>query len=454
MKIKTQFYWFIAGVFIIPFLVLFAFSIMEYYRTPQNYLVPGYDEVNEIAQTSVSQDDWENLRRFLSHKPEQLEFLVLDEQETLIFSSIESFVAGTRLSSDDLLNYITKTGKQYFYQFDYLNKSGDESDDGLILLTRLPKNMSKKPNHVVAIFKVFLLIMILVLTFCTIVVTKIVRSITSSVVVLEDATRRIAGGELDLEIDVRGNNEILSLTDSLNKMRLALLDDQNRRSRFIMGVSHDLRTPLSLIKGYTEVISDGLADDPEVLEKSLEIIDQKINQLDEMIDDLINYVKLDTGDWRKHLKPQNLYVLLSNFGKRIVSDGTLLHKNVTCFIKIPENTVVSYEEKLILRALENLTGNALRYTAENGSVNLEVSGSKEKGIQIKVVDNGCGIQKDDLPFVFDPFYRGSNSRREEGNGLGLSIVKNVIDSHGWKISISSEVNVGTEITITIPAEVC
>jgi signal transduction histidine kinase len=172
-------------------------------------------------------------------------------------------------------------------------------------------------------------------------------------------------------------------------------------------------------------------------EKSLEIIGAKIAQLEEMIDDLINFVKLDSGEWRSSLEKRALKPILDDYAARLSADGSLLGRKVVTRIDIPETLEIPLDERLFIRALENLSGNALRYTAEGGTVRFEAERLDEKTLAIRVADNGCGIPAEDLPYIFDPFYRGSNSRREEGKGLGLSVVKSVIDSHGWQIEVES-----------------
>ena len=261
---------------------------------------------------------------------------------------------------------------------------------------------------------------------------------------LEEATRRITQGEFGLKIDIKGSNEITSLSSSLEKMRTALMEGQLRKSRFIMGISHDLRTPLALIKGYTEAISDGMVEDPKLMNSSLEIIRQKSQQLDDMIEDLISFVKLDTEEWRKNIKPLNGAKIFNDYFNRLYSDGLLLGRRITGKITLPDDLVILCDEKVLLRVLENLTGNALRYTKEGGFVDFSVS-LYEGEVCVSIADNGVGISQEEMPFIFDLFYRGSNSRREEGSGLGLAVVKSILDSLGWKIEVFSQKGEGPSL---------
>jgi signal transduction histidine kinase len=282
----------------------------------------------------------------------------------------------------------------------------------------------------------------------------IARSITKSVLVLEDAARCIAAGDQDIRVDVRGSNEITSLTSSLNHMRAALKEEEGRRYRFIMGVTHDLKTPLALIRGYTEALKDGVAGDPVSRMNATDIIIAKTDQLEGMINDLLDFVRLDTGEWRNRLQKINIGEFLKSLARRISLDAELFHHHTAIDIRLPPDLYVPLDERLTVRALENLVNNAIRYTPGGTTIGLGAA-ALENAIRITASDNGPGISKSDLPHVFDMFYRGTSSRREEGMGLGLSIVKWVVLSHGWTIAVTSEQNGGhkdggTCFTITIP----
>ncbi|MDR0597712.1 MAG: HAMP domain-containing histidine kinase [Treponema sp.] len=279
----------------------------------------------------------------------------------------------------------------------------------------------------------------------------IARSITKSVLALENATRRIAEGELDLHVGVKGSNEITSVTHSLNKMRNALREEELRRSRFIMGVTHDLKTPLALIRAYTEAIEDGIVCDPASHVNATEIIAAKADQLEGMINDLLEYVQMNSGEWRGQLQRVNLSVFLQNAARDFASDAELLHHEFYAEIALPGDLFVFMDERLILRALENLVNNAIRYTPNGSSVSLVASlaeGRDGNTAQILVSDSGPGIDKADLPHIFEMFYRGTSSRREQGMGMGLAVVKWVADAHGWSISVRS--GPGARFCIAIP----
>ena len=194
-------------------------------------------------------------------------------------------------------------------------------------------------------------------------------------------------------------------------------------------------------------------ENPDEIKKSLEIIETKTDQLETMINTLINFVKLNQTDWLQQLKKQKLFPVISEFAKNSVTTGEIFKRKVSAKIEIDENLEIPFDKLLFQRSLENLFSNAIRYTSENDSV--EISAVQEenqdkKSVKIAIKDSGIGIKKEDLDKIFDLFYRATNSRREEGMGIGLSVVKTIVNAHSWDIKVSSEKDVGTEFVITIP----
>jgi len=447
VKIRTQFYLLIAGIVVVPLVVFVGLYFAQRFQESSAPKVPGYEEISQLAGQSGDRESWEALAGFIEHKPKTMEFSVLDGNRRILFSTIEQHVTGDVLSDQTLLSLIRETSGDYLYQLDSPVKTGDGG--GFLVLTRILREGKRPPSPFQRFFGTFILLLAALFIFSAVMSVFIARSITQSVLELEAATRCIAAGDLDVPIEARGSNEITSLTVSLNSMRGALKEDLSRRSRFIMGVSHDLKTPLALIKGYAEAIGDGLADEPDARDHYVGIISAKVDQLEGMVDDLIDFVRMDTVEWRRHLKPVELEPFLHTFSRRVEEDALLLRRRVESDIDIPKDLAVFMEGRLVQRALENIVNNALRYIAEGGLVRLSARADARRAL-ILISDDGPGIAQEDLPHIFDLFYRGSSSRREQGMGLGLSIVRGVVDSHGWDIKVRSEKGQGCEFEISIP----
>jgi signal transduction histidine kinase len=190
------------------------------------------------------------------------------------------------------------------------------------------------------------------------------------------------------------------------------------------------------------------------MKKTLGIISTKTEQLENMINTLINFVKLNQTDWVQQLKKQDIMPVIKEFAESAVTTGGIFKRNVSAQIDCDEKIEIPFDKELFHRVLENLFSNALRYTNDNDAI--IISAKKESGAQgagrllLKISDTGIGIAQDDLKKIFDMFYRSSSSRREEGMGIGLATVMTIIKAHGWKISATSELGKGSAFLIEIP----
>ncbi|MDR3335503.1 MAG: HAMP domain-containing histidine kinase [Treponema sp.] len=447
MKIKTQFNLLILGIILLPLLAIVAQGLlMQLRQGDQTWSVPVYEDIAPLLEDNLRPMEWKAVSSYISRLRRNIDIAIFRHDMIVLYSTIDDFVPGESGVETKIMGLLTNENPRYGYIFEsplWLRESR------IFMLSRIDRDAPKPPNPFIFMGRALLSIIVLILGFALIMSCFIARSITQSVLILEDATQRIASGELDLAVAVKGSNEITSLTSSLNRMRLTLKEVEQRRSRFIMGITHDLKTPLALIKGYAEAIEDGIADDPASRSHSIAIIAAKVDQLEGMIDDLIDFVRVDTGEWRQHLDKVNLSAFLLTYTKRIKDDAELLGRQVKTAVELPPELLIPIDEHLTVRALENLVNNAIRYTLPGGLIRIGAC-IRDNRILIEVADNGPGIDETDIPHVFETFYRGSSSRREQGLGLGLSVVKGVVDSHGWEISVESKKGAGTCFRITIP----
>lgn len=303
------------------------------------------------------------------------------------------------------------------------------------------------------------------IVFILYLILRLSRTIFSSISVLEEKTRLIANGNLDVVLasgtDGGGGgakhkaretaNEITSSTENLEKMRLSLLDLKERRTRFIMGMSHDLRTPVAVIKGYAEAITDGVVSTAEEVGNAAAIISGKAGQLDSMMEELISFVKLDSSDWRKSQTSVPLSQVLQDFAREALSTGTVFCRNVKSRIEA-DGVMVKMDKRMFTRMMENLFNNAIRYSSNGDTIEINAVRIADTCC-IDVCDTGIGIEASELERIFDMFERGSHSRREDGMGIGLAVVKSVADAHGWSIAVRSKVGEGTVFSISIPVDI-
>ena len=431
-----------------PIVLVSSYWLMFHQRQKLGSDVPTYEEIFQERQNLTSAEDWERIRNFISRRPPNMEITVFDKATMeVLYSTMEQFVQGQKLDNRNLLQYSMDNSDRYFFQ---MTTPPHLKDSTLVTLIRSEKRARPLRSRTEYYVNTVTIISVVILLFCIVIITMITRSIAKSVTVLEDAAKRVTRGELDKPIEVRGSNEVISLTKSLNELRLAVKENRDKQARFIMGISHDLKTPLALIRGYVEALYDEIPASPEERRQYASIILKKADDLEGLINDLIDFIKVDTGEWRTTWQNVNLRSFVEDVAKRGSEAATILKHNFKSEVNLPDDAVVQMDEKLMNRCFENLFSNAIRYSKEGSTVVLRAFQSSGC-YKIQIEDDGIGIDKDELKNIFDLFYRGTASRREKGSGLGLAIVKSIINSHNWGIGVESEAGKGTVFTITIPA---
>ena len=447
MKLKNQLNLLATFLIAIPLVCIVFICINSYLRSQKNMLLTGYEEVQKMDSSNMTTDDYKLFQKNVRLLPKNVETALVDNFTGLVItSSIKELPTNSYASQWELWIIMETTSDKYFYQFTTLRTVTLDS----IMITRVPRKksyFSKNQQY----FPILYSILLFFLTLSIIIVLRLSKTIKKSIKKIEDDTQAIANGDLSRNIpyDIKKANEITSISESLEKMRVSLMEAQNQKSKFIMGISHDLRTPVAVIKGYTEAISDGIISSKEEVKNAMELITAKTNQLENMIDTLINYTKLNTTEIRQSMKTQSITDFLSEILKEEQTIGNVFNRKITVDINFDKDVLVPFDRQLATRVFENLFNNALRYTNENDTITLQ-SFIQNNNVIYKITDSGIGIDENDLKNIFEMFYRGTNSRREEGMGIGLSVVKNIIDTHGWKIEVESKKSEGTTFTISIP----
>ena len=447
MTIRKQIILLASFIITIPLFCLIFILINNYTRSEDRFLIESYKTIRKMNSIELSEEEWKELSQTIKLLPPDVQTLAVNYDDIIIFSSIPEFSISETISRRDIWELITTTSNQYFYQFTTLRINSKN----ISLISRINRTKERlKQGHFLFVqFQVFLIFIILI---CILLIIIIAKSIFTSITILQGKTEQIANGDLSAKIETKKNqssNEITSISENLEKMRISLLEAQNRKNRFIMGISHDLRTPVAIIKGYVEALSDGIITDEKEINQSLKLINSKTTQLEEMIDTLINYTKLNNSNIREKMKNQSITLFLNNFIKEVTTFGSLYKRNIISNNQVQENIEILFDEQLIYRALENLFSNAIRYTKDDDSIILNFYKDKDSLI-FEMIDTGCGMTSEEINYIFDLFYRGTNSRLEKGMGIGLSVVKNIINSHEWNLEVESEKGKGSKFTILIP----
>lgn len=273
---------------------------------------------------------------------------------------------------------------------------------------------------------------------------------------IDEAAKKIAAGNLSSRVPIEGRDELADLAQTFNYMATQLEEASEQRKELeklrrelIAWIGHDLQTPLTSISAIIEALADGMVPDEETRQRYYETARKNISSLSHLIDDMFQLAQIDAGGLTLNYQSVSFADLISDclesFTEIAKRKSVDLHGSVS-----PVIGEVEIDAKRINRVLNNLVDNALHHTQDNGRVEVLASQIAE-GIRVVVDDNGSGIPAEELPFIFDKFYRGDQSRRENSqrSGLGLAIAKGIIDAHGGEISVSSKPG-QTRFIFTIP----
>ena len=280
----------------------------------------------------------------------------------------------------------------------------------------------------------------------------IYRSIAVPLVKLKKATKNIKEGNLDFVLEVEGNDEFSQLCQDFEEMRKRLkesteekilMDKENKE--LISNISHDLKTPITAMKGYVEGIMDGVADTPEKMDRYVRTIYNKTNEMDHLINELTFYSKIDTNRIPYTFSKLNVEDYFSDCAEELGLEMETRGIELVYANYVEKGVQVIADGEQIRRVIHNIVSNAIKYMEKpRGIIQLRV---KDVGdfIQVEIEDNGKGIAAKDLPYIFDRFYRTDVSRNSSkgGSGIGLSIVKKIMEDHGGKVWATSRLGIGT-----------
>ena len=248
---------------------------------------------------------------------------------------------------------------------------------------------------------------------------------------------------LSKEIDTYAKNKKLELE--------ALKIREEYRKEFIGNVSHELKTPLFTVQGYISTLIDGAADDPQIRDKYLKRADKGVDRLIYIVKDLDMITKLEVGDANLTLETFNIIECITNVFDLLEIKAE--KKNISLLLDkdYPEPVLVTADRQRIQQVLTNLVVNSIKYGHQNGTTEISVENLNSDKLIVRVTDNGEGVESSHLTRLFERFYRvdKSGSREEGGSGLGLSIVKHIIEAHDEKIYVESKFGIGSEFSFTL-----
>jgi two-component system sensor histidine kinase BaeS len=427
--------------------VLVAVILQLRTRTAFNTFVVTREEqnmVDTLTQYYVDHSGWEGVAssyRFLQDNPQGPDFrrsplrFTLVDLNHVVLASMQTDTIGQAIPANDLSHAIPI-------------KVNNNTVGWLVENTPPPQLVPNSPediflasvNQATLISGLIAIVLALALGgFLAFTMTRSLRELTA-------ATNQIANGNLDQQVKIRSRDELGTLAASFNKMSRDLAHATQVRRQMTADIAHDLRTPLSVITGYSEALSDGkLPGTPEIYS----ILHDETLHLNKLIDDLRTLSLADVGELSLTLQPTPPLAMLN----RVIARHTLASQQKEVALEVAASQDlpdVNVDPERMNQVFDNLVGNAFRYTPRGGKIVLSAAANGSTVI-FRVSDNGKGIELELLPHIFDRFFRGDPSRTQNGeSGLGLAIARSIVVAQGGTIDVESTLDQGTTFTIAMP----
>lgn len=480
MKLKTRLIFAFVIVMLLPLMlsvaVVVGFGKFQMRSIERNYGITGVDytiltnpisALNQVTEPIVQQlkittnrdSDQMNNREYLDDINRELQainsFLVVRKNEEIIYTGQDISAEMVEMLSEFESQESESENGAYFggdlqillKQVDFVYPTG--IGGSVFVVTDVSDAIPEVKNFITNMM--IAIVLILALT-AGILIIWIYRGVAIPLGRMKIATQNIKDGNLDFELEVETEDEIGQLCRDFEEMRLRLrestsekVEDDKRSKELISNISHDLKTPITAIKGYVEGIMDGVADTPEKMERYIRTIYNKANDMDMLINELTLYSKIDANRI-----PYNFSTLLVNeYFDDCVADLKIdIESRGIAFDYlnyVESNVKIIADAEQLKRVINNIVSNSVKYMdKQNKKIHLRV---KDVGdfVQIEIEDNGKGIGAKELPYIFERFYRTDASRNSAtgGSGIGLSIVKRIIEEHGGNIWATSKEGTGT-----------
>ena len=262
---------------------------------------------------------------------------------------------------------------------------------------------------------------------------------------LKSATEKVAKGDFDVIVEDVPESEVGELIENFNTMVKELQKNEILKNDFISNVSHEFKTPLSTIQGYATLLQDSSLNEDDK-QKYTQIIIESTAKLTDLVNNILKISKIDNS---KITIEKNVYQLDEQIRESILSlENMWAKKNIEFDINLDPVEIIS-DENLLGNVWNNILSNAIKFSNQNGKIVIDLK-VVNNNIEVSIKDYGCGIKKEDLPYIFDKFYQTDKSHNIEGNGLGLALAKKIVTLLNGSIIVNSVIDEGSEFIVTLP----
>jgi two-component system, OmpR family, sensor histidine kinase BaeS len=409
----------------------------------ENYIqLENRDQITNLARLIENNyqeyGNWNSISELQSNvfQDDRIKFYITDTNNNIIYSNHHGIISGQSFDKDEIQSLKLKTTRGDIGELHWYFPAKRSQ------FTEHEKDFASQVNRIIYITAAIISLISVIISFL------ISRRLTYPLLKMNKAVNRVANGELNHNLTVKGNDEIAELTAAFNKMVNKLRHLEKIREESSSDLAHELRTPVTNIKNYLEGIEDGILKPDQ---KTIEEIKEEIERLIKLINHIQDLTNVEEKITHLQLKKEDLLLILKNTAGKYKIKAR--KDNIKYNESYPSESIYIEGDKDSLETIfNNLISNAIKYTDENGKINLELKKENRQAI-FTIKNTGTGIPEEDLPFVFERFYQADKSRsnKNKGNGIGLTITKKLVQAQNGAIEVESN-NKETKFTISFPTK--
>ena len=327
------------------------------------------------------------------------------------------------------------------------NAESIKENQGLIYI-KFINNTIEASNYIGMLAAVIILSDIVFIIIMLVIGSKVSKRLLLPVKKMTETVKSISLQDLNTRLDVRGSkDELKDLSKTFNDMMDRIQKSYEQQNRFVSDASHELRTPISVIQGYANLLDRWGKDDKAVLEESITAIKSEAENMKDLVEKLLFLARSDKNTQKVEMADFKMNELIDE----VVRETKLIDNKHEILNQYNQEITINGDRNLLKEVLRIFIDNSIKYTPEKGTIKIN-SFCRNKQLVLEIEDTGIGISKEDLPHIFDRFYRADESRTKEtgGTGLGLSIAKWIILKHKGTIEVQSKLGIGTKVSILLP----
>lgn len=467
-SIKSKLWLIITSLVIFILILVWVFQVLLlnkfYIVERKNTMIDESKIINELYLEALEKGKFTSIARTLNYLRSNNQihsfFVIVDTNGKVVYPSDFDSRTGKERFGDIHLSILDNDGKEISYIV-YTNEN-KKSPIKKALVVSTPVFNSEKEYIARSVLISNLLPIretsnilkkqLSIITFISVIIGSLLalflaKEFTNPIIKITEATKKIAKGKFETRVDVKSKDEIGVLGKDVNDMAQQLGNIEELRKDFISNVSHELKTPIGIIRAYAELIRD--INDEETKADNVSIIVDESIRLNEMVEDILTLSKMESGYDKLNIENINLSTLIEDVLKRL--EMLIEKKSINILLDYEDDQEIMCDYNKMFQVFYNIINNSINHSDENSEIIIKTSNNEDKNIVIEIKDQGIGIPKSEIKHIWDRFYKVEKSRKrnESGTGLGMAIVKNILDLHGFNVEVESIVGVGTVVRILI-----